>query len=298
MNTNSYCVIMIQSLNQESADFLHKGGNMLLKLCVLMVVMLLIGSCVNTPQKPLKTGLTLMRPGGTGEIFGSTMPAGTPEAAEIVALGYVEEEYFLSGSANVYRYGEEGQIEVAKADVPYTTRLLIVRPSDTAKFNGCVLFEPFHPGGGNSWASTREHILREGVIFVGVFVGPSKRSFPQDPRPEIARRGIMADPLGSLIASSPERYAPMNNWPRDDGIKWDVFGQTACLLRSDSADNPLRDVDISGIYAMGWSATGSFLRTFTNEGFHERHRLPDGSPAINGYLIGISQGGSCSFPLT
>lgn len=37
----------------------------------------------------------------------------------------------------------------------------------------------------------------------------------------------------------------------------------------------------------GWSNLGSILRSYINYGFHERYRLPDGKPAVDGYLIGI-----------
>jgi hypothetical protein len=45
---------------------------------------------------------------------------------------------------------------------------------------------------------------------------------------------------------------------------------------------------VQRVYASGWSFTGSFLRTFINEGFHDRLRDAKGRPLINGYLIGIS----------
>src|SRR5271167_1862667 len=36
-------------------------------------------------------------------------------------LGYVEEEYLVSGSANVYDWGADGKIAVKTANAPYTT---------------------------------------------------------------------------------------------------------------------------------------------------------------------------------
>jgi hypothetical protein len=45
---------------------------------------------------------------------------------------------------------------------------------------------------------------------------------------------------------------------------------------------------VKRIYAEGGSFTGSLLRTFINEGFHDRARLADGRPVFDGYLIGIS----------
>ncbi len=48
---------------------------------------------------------------------------------------YEAHEYFVSGTAN-------GQ--------PYTTRIVVRRPADAAKFSGLVLAESMHPS-GNAW---------------------------------------------------------------------------------------------------------------------------------------------------
>lgn len=55
-------------------------------------------------------------------------------------LGYVEEEFFQTGTANVYREGEGAPV-VEIADAPYTTRLLVRRPRDPEKFSGNVVVE-------------------------------------------------------------------------------------------------------------------------------------------------------------
>lgn len=44
-------------------------------------------------------------------------------------IGYTEEEYFLSGTANVYEEGENNRPEIIFRDAPYTTRVLIRRPT-------------------------------------------------------------------------------------------------------------------------------------------------------------------------
>src|SRR6185312_10331783 len=58
--------------------------------------------------------------------FGSAGHERVPE--DLKKIGYVEEEYFLSGDANVYDWPEPGPAKVRTAKVPYTTRVLVRRP--------------------------------------------------------------------------------------------------------------------------------------------------------------------------
>lgn len=219
----------------------------------------------------------------TGAVFGSSMPPGSPEALRMASEGYSEAEYFLSGQSNLYEYDETGVRRVAVEGVPYTTRLLVVGPLDPADFSGRVILEPAHPAvGGSGLRAFRDFIVRNGDVHVLVFAGTDLRS-----RAETQRRGVPADAL-SLMRASSSHYTAIE-WPANDGIRWDVLGQTAALLRSDSPRNPLPRGASRRLYAMGWSFTGSLLRTFINEGFHEQYRQPDGSPVIDGYMIGISQ---------
>ena len=74
---------------------------------------------------------------------------------------FVEDEYFLSGTANVYGPGEMlassakvSAFEYAKRlsplarllrpDVPFATRVVVIRPRDMAKFSGMVHLVPLH----------------------------------------------------------------------------------------------------------------------------------------------------------
>src|SRR5262245_53006656 len=56
--------------------------------------------------------------------------------AALQAVGYVQEEYILSGKANVYGWAGSGRgIKVVTADAPYATRLLVWRPAEPRKFS-------------------------------------------------------------------------------------------------------------------------------------------------------------------
>ena len=60
--------------------------------------------------------------------------------------GYVEEEFFLDGTATRYRMvggaepARDGRWDVEPAsEAPYRTRIVVLRPDDPATFNGTVL---------------------------------------------------------------------------------------------------------------------------------------------------------------
>ena len=58
------------------------------------------------------------------------------------AIGYIEDEYFMSGTANIYTEKDKNhQVEPIFEGAPYTTRLLVRRPADPAKFSGNVVIE-------------------------------------------------------------------------------------------------------------------------------------------------------------
>src|SRR5712671_3181715 len=58
---------------------------------------------------------------------------------DLTAIGYVEEEVFVSGKANVYDWPTGSASAVVRtANAPYTTRVLIRRPAKSAKFSGAV----------------------------------------------------------------------------------------------------------------------------------------------------------------
>ena len=58
--------------------------------------------------------------------------------------GYVEEEYFMYGTANVYGMqdgacGFAGEAVIRFADAPYVNRFLVRRPADISKASGSKL---------------------------------------------------------------------------------------------------------------------------------------------------------------
>ena len=60
---------------------------------------------------------------------------------DLAKVGYVEEEYILSGSANVYDLTADGNLSVQTPNAPYGVRVLVRRPATQARFSGAVYVE-------------------------------------------------------------------------------------------------------------------------------------------------------------
>lgn len=224
--------------------------------------------------------------GPDSAIYGGAEVAGAGFSTPLAPYGYVEEEYFITGMADAFRH-VDGEAQAFKTDLPYTTRIVVRRPADPARFSGVVHFEPFHPTGGVifTWATLADYAMARGDIYVAVGLGDANEGWSGSPQ-----YSEIDLPVGQHEVTKwfdPERYEALS-WPEEEGIRFDVMGDIGRLLRSDDPDNPLAGLNVEAMLVSGWSYTGSIQRTFINEGFHDRARLPGGEPAFDGYLIGVS----------
>ncbi len=198
-------------------------------------------------------------------------PAGKCHFAEI---GYAEDEYFQTGTADVYEENEEHQVHTIFESAPYTTRVIIRRPADVTKFSGNVVVEILNASANididRMWVNSWPFFTRNGDIYVG-----------------ISSKGHVVD---SMKAFDPARYAPINwNNPMPErpipdevknsifkflpqyevGLFWDMLIDLSCLLKSDSEMNPLRDYGPIKLFLTGWSQSTSYVvrmvRSFAKE---------------------------------
>lgn len=206
--------------------------------------------------------------------FGTAYLPETGDGVDLVPHGYIEEEYLVSGTAGEWSYDSAGTATTRTADVPYVTRVLVRRPLDAARASGAVQLEPLHPNldSALSWHSLHDWILRKGHSWVGV---------TQDAPVSEQLRTRFGDRYGALSI-------PLA------GLGYDILGDVAIAARS----GHLPGVAADRVILSGWSATGSFCRVYLQDGFHDRHRLPDGTPAVSGIAIGISSGaaGQAGYP--
>ena len=91
-------------------------------------------------------------------------------AINLAAKGYVEEEFFIEGTANKYNLVQGATGSVADAGHPYKTRIVVRRPATAKKFNGTVLVEWTIVTGSRDlemdWFQSADHFMR-GAWFNG-----------------------------------------------------------------------------------------------------------------------------------
>ena len=253
-------------------------------------------ACAAHAEVPRMPGV-LPVPPSTQEPLSSAHREGT-EYIALEPAGYVEEEYYLFGAAPAITAAGE-----ALFDAPYTTRILVRKPADPAKFNGTVVIEPFTWFGerGAGWILTRDYLVREGYAYVGYtlninaprpdpkFVGWSETEAA--PYTGIVNFEFMRDydyaryaPLGFYF--DPERFdrggAVDPFVPQSQG----VGAQLAMLLKSNDPEGPMAGLDVERVYVNSWAVTAQVWMDYVDQGRHQQWRMPDGSPLIDAYMTG------------
>jgi hypothetical protein len=181
-------------------------------------------------------------------------------AYDLHDLGYEEEEYFVSGEAQGYRYAGQGGTPETRPVEPadragFRSRFVVRRPSDPSKYNGTVLVEWLNVSGGTDaepdWGLMHRHIVREGFAWVGV----SAQKVGID-------GGGFSFEGANLKAVNPERYGSLVH--PGDAYSFDIFSQVGRLLRDADAGGPLGPRNADRLIATGHSQSAAFLVTYIN----------------------------------
>ncbi len=225
-------------------------------------------------------------------------------AIDLSAIGFVEEEFFISGSGNVYDWEPDGGLSVRTGGLEYTTRILVRRPVEGSNFSGTVLVDVANQGAGFDtyaiWGQLNQHLLLKRHAWVAVTV--FARNIGALKMFDMGRYGNLAypSPVEECGRVRPDSWnRPAEFFPRsEEGIRWDVISQVGALLRSDARSNPLGDFEIERVYA--GMQSGGDLPTYANA-IHRNVRLSNGEPVYDGYLIKESGGprslNACAEPL-
>lgn len=205
-----------------------------------------------------------------------TVPLGDPShdypqlasGTDLGARGYIEQEFFVSGSASRYDAPALATGKAISGGHPYKSRLLVRRPSDPTKFNGVVVVEWLNVTAGYNldalWQSSAEFFMRSGYAYVGV---------------SAQRVGVHGDVTG-LKAWSPKRYASLDVTAGgtivDDALSYDVFAQAAKAVGTPEGVDPLGDLPKKRVLlASGVSQSEGRLVTYYNA-IEPLHMLFDG----------------------
>ncbi len=176
-------------------------------------------------------------------------------AVRVEDFPYVTEEYFLSGMAN---------------GAPYTTRMIVRRPTKVSSFSGVVVSEALHAGGRSlifEWS--RVSILTRGHIFAEI----------------VHSSGNVA----LLKTFNADRYAALTI---TGGQTNEIIAQFGRLMKSPAG--PLAPYRVRHMTLMGTSASSGTVRAYLAD--HPRLRMPDGGPIFDGFLL-TSTNGNTPLPI-
>ena len=212
-------------------------------------------------------------------------------AFDIASLGYVAEEFFISGAASSYgstaELGPDGRWSVTpSAAGEFTTRMVVLTPADRARFNGTVLVEWLNVSGGIDapavWMMAHREIVRAGYAYVAV---------------SAQRVGVEGgvNLMGldmSLKSQDPKRYAALDH--PGDAFCYDIFSQAGRLVREGQRTGVLRELRAEHVVALGESQSALFLTTYVNaidplaqvyDGFLVHSRFGPAAPLDGGSIF-------------
>lgn len=193
---------------------------------------------------------------------------------DLAELGYVAQEFFISGTARSYRFvsppnGDGNWIAEPDASAPYTTRIVVVRPLDLARASGTVIVEWLNVSGGGdlaaAWNVAHREMIRNGDVFVAVSAQ----------RAGIEGGGLLGGELGALKSSDPQRYGSLDH--PGDAYSFDIFAQVGQLVKQTGSFG-LAGSACRTIIATGQSQSAVFLVTYINA-------IDPIDPVFDGFLI-------------
>jgi hypothetical protein len=179
---------------------------------------------------------------------------------DLERAGYIEEEFLISGTANVYDWDTARALQILIADVPYTTRILVRRPRTTQAFSGAVIVEPLYPprrwDWPMIWGYLRDELIARGDIWIGVTMpGPNLAGLKQFDAQRYAAL--------SFANPKPDEPCPGTSDKSDiePGLRWDVLSQVAALVKSSATGRPNADFRASAVYL---TMQGGDVETYIN----------------------------------
>jgi hypothetical protein len=204
-----------------------------------------------TPPVPTMTAVVA----GPGLMYPDPAIGVVPTAVQVESFPYVTEEFFVSGTAN---------------GAPYTTRIIIRRPTDVKQFSGTVVAEALHAGGRSlifEWS--RVSILTRRHVFV-----------------EIVHSAANVNLLKTFNA---ERYTAL---AVAQGQTNEVIAQVGMLIKT--RPGVLAPYPVRRITLMGTSASSGTVRNYFPA--HGELRTAEGGPIFDGFLL-TSTNGNTPLPI-
>jgi len=227
----------------------------------------------------------------SGDAATLTLVPGKPAlllgAFDIASVGYVAEEFFISGTASSYSSAAElspdGRWSVTPSGAAdFTTRIVALTPADRTRFNGTVLVEWLNVSGGIDapavWMMAHRELIRAGYGYVAV---------------SAQRVGVEGgvNMMGldmSLKSQNQQRYSSLQH--PGDAYSYDIFSQAGRVI----GEEVLRGLRAEHLIALGESQSALFLTTYINavdplaqvyDGFLVHSRFGPAAPLDGGSIF-------------
>lgn len=183
----------------------------------------------------------------------------------LVPFGYVEEEYFVSGTVR---------------GKPYRTSLLVRKPKDAKRFSGLVAVETVHAAGAVPLWGRRALWMSGGHGYVAVAsqrvaletqvkkVNPAR--YASLDIPEIEKMVPWAS--GALVGGPQDKFSQA------------IMTQVGALLKSNQKDGPFAGMHVKYLLMGGGSQTGATTIRYIQEA-HAAARMPGSKPIYDGYAV-------------
>lgn len=209
---------------------------------------------------PLGLRAAVPNPTVTGPIP-ATVPPGDPSRnypffatdVNLAQYGYVEQEYFMQGTANQYSTPAGATGSVISTGHPYKTRIVVRRPTSQAAFNGIVIVEWYNVTNGFDveldWFQTRNYLLAHGYAWVGVSAQMVGVNYLRTWSPA-GRYASLDVTAGGTIT--------------DDSLSYDIFAQAGQAILNPSGVNLLPGLTVKTVIPTGDSQSASRLSTYIN----------------------------------
>ncbi len=243
-------------------------ANRALALCFSTLLLILAGCSDSSDRRPDDGGEVLPP---EPEYLPVSMPTVElpPDEGDIVLIstffdfadvGFVQEEFFLSGTATSFRNLSElttdGRWETEPAEeADYKTRVVVYRPANAEDFSGTVFVEWLNVTGGfdvpPGWGVGHVEALRKGHAWVNVTAQL------------VGIEGVEGSPLPlALKVANPERYGELSH--PGDSFSYDIFTQVSAAVRDTSPEGIMAGFEAEVLIAGGDSQSAARLLTYIN----------------------------------
>lgn len=185
-------------------------------------------------------------------------------AFDVSTIGYVQEEWFASGTATSYALvgdlGPDGRWNTAPASTSgYKTRIVVRRPGDPSDWNGTVIVEWLNVSGPfeiyAAWSYTWPAMVDAGVVHIAL----SAQAFGIEGGESLL--GDMGRVPG-LRETNPERYGSLVH--PGDAFSFDIASQVGAALRSEAAVAVFGGRPAERLIMSGEGQSSGFLVTYLN----------------------------------